>query len=329
MMVYIGLGGLAGVVIFGALYVVFFLKGFSLKLPIIGMAVCVAAVAASAVLLNLPSKETEDPDASDAPSQAAESEGPEDTPAGAAPDETGVAGQVLLDKRGLTITAAGFDGNGAFGSELKLRIENRADSDVIIQLRNPSVNGYMVDTVCSIEAPSGKDTEDSVTFLSASLNRCGIKTVADMEFIFHILDGNRNIFLDSEPAKVSTSAADTYQYRFDDSGEELHSEGGVRIVSKGISQDEGGAILFMENTGENAVAVQVRGISVNGVKVDTVFSQDIAAGKRAVSAVAIPNSLLERNGIQEISRMDFEIHAAEQDGQAAVLDTGTLTVWAA
>lgn len=325
MMVYIGMGGLAGVVIFGALYVVFFLKGISLKLPIIGMAACVVVVAVSAVLLNLPSKETENPDASGAPSQAAESGDP-GARASAPPDEAGVAGQVLLDKRGLVITSTDFDRNGVFGPELKLRIENRSGSDVIIQLRNSSVNGYMADTVCSIEAAAGKDTEDSITFLSSSLRRCGIETVADMEFFFHIIDSNRNIFLDSEPAKASTSAADTYQYRYDDSGEELHSEGGVRIVSRGISQDEGGVILFMENTRDTAVAVQIKGVSVNGVQMDSVFTQDIAAGKRSVYAVAIPNSLLTQNGIQEIGRMGFEIHVTEQDGQAAVFDTQPLTV---
>lgn len=325
MMVYIGIGGLAGVVIFGALYVIFFLKGASLKLPLIGMATCVAVVAVSAVLLNLPSKDPEDPDAADTPSQAAESGAP-DTGISAAPDETAAAGQVLLDKRGLVITSAGFDANGAFGPELKVRIENGSDSNVIIQLRNSSVNGYMADTVCSIEVAAGEDTEDSITFLSSCLRRCGIETVADMEFSFHIIDSNRNIFLDSEPAKASTSAADTYQYRFDDSGEELYSENGMRIVSKGISQDEGGVVLYMENTRDNAVTVQIKGVSVNGVQMDPIFSQDISAGKRAVYAVAIPNSLLVQNGIQEINRMDFDIHVMEQDGQTEVFATGPLTV---
>lgn len=298
-----------------------------MKFPLIGMATCAVVVAVSAVLLNLPSKAPEDPDAAGAPSQAAESGAP-NARASAAPDETAVAGQVLLDKRGLVITSTGFDKNGAFGPELKLRIENRSDCDVIIQLRNSSVNGYMADTVCSIEAPAGKDTEDSITFLSSSLRRCGIETVADMEFFFHIIDGNRSVFLDSEPAKASTSAAGTYQYRFDDSGEELHSENGVRIVSKGISQSEGGAILFMENTRENAVTVQIEGVSVNGVQMDTIFAQDISAGKRAVYAVAIPNSLLVQNGIQEINRMDFDIHVAEQGGETAVFNTQRLTVQA-
>lgn len=326
MMVYVGLGGLAGVAVFGALYIVCFLKGASLKLPLIGMAVCIAAVAASAVLLNFLPAEPENPDASDAPSQAADSSPQAQT--SKAPDDAAVAGQVLLDKRGLVITSTGFDRDGAFGPELKLLVKNGSDTDVIIRLRNPSVNGYMADAVCSIEAAAGKDTEDSVTFLPSTLHRCGIETIAAMEFFFHVIDSNRSVFLDSEPAQVSTSAADTYQYRFDDSGEELHSENGVRIVSRGISQDEGGAVLYMENATDKAVTIQLKNVSVNGVQVDTMFSQDISAGKRAVYAVAIPGSLLAQNGIQEISRMGFDIHAAEQDGQAVVFDTGPITVQA-
>lgn len=327
MMVYIGIGGLAGAAIFGVLYLVFFLKGASLKLPLLGMATCIAVIAVAAVLLNLPGQEPDSPDVSGAPSQAAESGDPAG-PASRTPDEASVAGQILLDKRGLVIRTTGFDGNGAFGPELKLRVDNGSDSDVIIQLRNSSVNGYMTDTVCSIEAAAGAHTEDAVTFLASGLQRCGIETVADMEFSFHILDSHRNIFLDSEPARVSTSAADTYQYHFDDSGEELYRENGVRIVSKGISQDEGGAVLFMENTRDSAVTVQIKGVSVNGVQMDSIFSQDISAGKRSVYPVAIPGSLLTQNGIQEISRMGFTIQAVEQAGQAAVFDTGPLTVQA-
>ena len=326
MMVYIGIGGLAGVAIFGALYIVFFLKGVSLKLPLLGMATCMVVVAVAAVLLNLPGKDSEDPDASGAPSQEEHEEPTGQT--SAAPDGTSMAEQVLLDKRGLVITTAGFDGNGIFGPELKLLIENHSDSDVIIQLRNPSVNGYMADTVCSIEADAGKRTEDSITFLASSLQRCGIETIADMEFTFHVIDSHRNIFLESEPARAVTSAADTYQYRFDDSGEELYSGDGVRIVSRGISQDEGGAVLFMENAREDTITVQIRDVSVNGVQMDSIFSQDISADKRSVYPVALPSSLLTQNGIQEISQMGFTIHVVEQVGQAAVLDTGPLTVQA-
>lgn len=48
----LGLVGFAGVVVFGLLYIVFFLKGASLKIPVIGMAAFVLVLAA-AVLLSL------------------------------------------------------------------------------------------------------------------------------------------------------------------------------------------------------------------------------------------------------------------------------------
>lgn len=328
-MLLVGLIGFAGVAVFAALYIVFFLKGFSLKLPLIGMAVFAVAVAVSAVLLNLPAKGEDDaPDATGSPSQPAQSESPAETDGGS-PADTSVAGQVLLDKRGVKITTAGFDGSASFGPELKLRVENTSETDVTIQLRNPSVNGYMADTVCSIDAPAGQDTEDSITFLSAGLQRCGIVTVADMEFAFHIIDKNRSTFLDSDIVSVSTPAADTYQYQFDDSGQELHSEGGIRIVSKGISQTEGGAVLFLENTSDRAVTIQIKSVSVNGSGVDTIFSQNVSAGRHAVYVVAIPTSLLDQKGVQEIAKMGFEIHVTEQDGQTAVFDAGPFTVQAA
>lgn len=49
----VGFVGLAGVVVFGLLYIVFFLKGASLKIPVIGMAVFGLALAAAVILTQM------------------------------------------------------------------------------------------------------------------------------------------------------------------------------------------------------------------------------------------------------------------------------------
>ena len=55
---------------------------------------------------------------------------------------------VLLDESGIKITATGLE-DGWLGTDLKLLIENNGDTNVTVQARNSSVNGFMVDTMMS------------------------------------------------------------------------------------------------------------------------------------------------------------------------------------
>lgn len=333
MFVYVALAGAAGAVVFSLLFIVMLLKGGSLKIPIIGMAVfLVAAVAASAFLILMPGT-PDDPSADPSPGQTAAESGAPGTPAptgGEEPGQEAVAEQVLLDKRGIVIKATGLERDGTLGAELKLSIENGSTTDVTIQARNASVNGYMVGTMFSAEVAAGKKANDALVFLASDLEACGITTIADMGFYFHIFDDSFITFLDSDPVAIRTSAADAYQYTYDDSGKELYAGDGVRIVSKGFSENNSifgpGLVLFLENTTDKAIIVQARDVSVNGYMVDTVFSEELSPGKRAVGAVTVMSSSLKENNVETIEHMELSFHVFESDGWATIFDTAPIRV---
>ena len=327
-MAIVGLAGFAGVVVFGLLYIIFFFKGASLKLPVIGMVFFALVVAAAALCAKLGITLPEFPAAGGEPSQTARTEGPEERES----QSPGIDGfpQVLLDKRGLVITATGLDETGEQGPALNVSIRNRSESDVTIQTRDASVNGYMMDTSLSVTVAAGQEARESILFLASRMKRNGIETIADLEFSFHILDQNRVTFLDSDPVTVRTPAADTYQYRFDDSGEELYNENGIRIISKGLSENESvfgpGLALFIENTTDRAVTVQTGDVSVNGSAVDAIFSEDVLAGKRSVAAVTLLSTSLQDNGIGEIRNVKFYLHVVDRDQRTTLFDTASFTI---
>lgn len=327
-MMTIGLAGLAGVVLFGLLYIVFFFKGISLKLPVIGMMVFVLVVAAAALCAKLGITLPERPTADGRPSQTAGAEGPEERES-RSPGRDGFP-QVLLDKRGLVITATGLNENGAQGPALNLSIENRSETDVTVQTRDASVNGYMMDASFSVTVAAGRKAEESVLFLASRMERSGIETIADVELSFHILDQNRITFLDSDPVTVRTPAADTYQYRFDDSGEELYNENGVRIISKGFSENESvfgpGLVLFIENTTDRAITIQAKDVLVNGTPVNVIFSEDVLAGKRSAAAVTLLDTSLQDSGIGEIRNVKFYLHVVDRDQRTTLFDTAPFTI---
>lgn len=328
-MMIVGLAGFAGVVVFGLLYIVFFLKGISLKIPVIGMAVFVLVVAAAAIFTKLGITIPIRPDAGTEPSHPAQTEGPDEGESGSS-ETGGFPRQVLLDKRGLVITATGFDESGAQGPMLNVSIENRSETDVTIQTRDASVNGYMMDTSFSVTVPASQEARESILFLASRMQRSGIDTAADLEFSFHILDQNRVTFLDSDVVTVRTPAADTYQYRFDDSGEELYNENGVRVVSKGFSENESvfgpGLVLFLENNTDRAVTVQAKDVLVNGSEADAIFSEDVLPGKRSAAAVTVISTSLQGGGAGEIRDMSFYLHVFDRDQRTTLFDTASFTV---
>lgn len=332
-MVIVGLAGFAGVVVFGLLYIVFFFKGVSLKIPVIGMAAFALVIAAAALVTKLEITLPEItlpqlPHFGGEPSQAAQTEDPDEGES-AFPEARGFP-QVLLDKRGLVITATGLDEKDAQGPALSVSIENRSETDVTIQTRDASVNGYMMDTSFSVTVAAGQEMKESIVFLASRMQRSGIETIADLEFSFHILDQNRVTFLDSDAVTVRTPAADTYQYRFDDSGEELYHENGVRIISKGFAEKESAfgpeLLLFLENTTDKAITLQAKDVLVNGSAVDALFSEDVLAGKRSVAAVTIIGISLQSHNIEQIRNVSFYLHVFDRDQRTTLFDTESFTI---
>lgn len=250
-----------------------------------------------------------------------------------ATDAVTLAEQVIVDDQGVKVTATGMGEDSLFGKNLKLLIENNTEQALTFQTRDASVNGYMVETMMSADVAAGKKVNDTLTFQSNSLEACGITTIADMQFSLHIFpsDSFGEKFLDTEPIQLKTSAAEGYTYTYDDSGDLAYDGNGIKIVSKGISNDDSifgpGLILYLHNTTEQGITVQVRDVSVNGFMVDTSFSCDITAGKHAVDAITFLESDLQENGITKFSEVELSFHIFPlNEWGKTIVDTEPITL---
>ena len=325
-MAIVGLVGFAGVVVFGLLYIVFLFRGISLKLPAIGMAVFGLVIAAAAVIpmleISLPSLPSL-PFIGGEPSQTEKAEHP-DGEETEPPVDDGFP-QLLLDKRGLVITATGLNETGAQGPVLILSMENRSGTDVTVEVRDISVNGWMMDLPFSVAVSAGRTAARSVLFPSSEMQKNGIAAITNITFSFHVLDNNRVTFLDSGPVTVHIPAADASQYRLNDSGEELYNDNGVRVISKGFSGNESvfgpGLVLFLENNTDRTITVQARDVLIDGAPADAVFSEDISAGRRSAAAIVISGVSLE-----DIREMSFCLRVTDRDRRTILFDTGPFTI---
>lgn len=99
------------------------------------------------------------------------------------------SGEVLYDSDGIKIVGKGLSSDDSiFGPGLIIYIENNSDTDRTVQVRDTSVNGFMIDTVMSQDVVAGKKSITAVTFLSSSLEENSITDITSVEISFHIFD---------------------------------------------------------------------------------------------------------------------------------------------
>ena len=238
---------------------------------------------------------------------------------------------VLVDEAGVKITAKSLVTDGFWGPEIKLLIENNSGKDLTFQCRNTSVNGYMVENMMSVDVVNGKKANDSLTFMKSDLKACGIDTIADMEFAFHIFDmAEWETYLDTDAIQIKTSIASTFEYTYDDSGNLAYEGNNVKIVVKGLAEDESifgpSIVVYIENTGDKDVTVQTRGVSINGFMVEAIFSCDIVAGKRAVDTITFLEADLKKNEITAVKDVELSFHIFDMADWETIVDTEVIKI---
>lgn len=239
--------------------------------------------------------------------------------------------QVLFDQDDITITAKSLNMKGIFGPEIKLLIENNSDRSITVQSRNASVNGYMVEPMLSVDVAPSKKANDELTIMRSDLESAGITSIADIEFCFHIFDSESwDTILDSDPVVITTSVYDGFTYTYDDSGNPVYDENGIKIVVKGLTEKDSwlgpGILLYIENTTDTSIIVQARDVSINGFMIDPIFSCDISAGKHAIDAITFMSSDLESNEIEQINTCELSFQITDYDSWDTIASTSLITL---
>lgn len=99
------------------------------------------------------------------------------------------SGFVALDKNGFKIVIKKLDSMDSFwGADIYVYIENNSSDDATIQIRDMSVNGFMIDPIFSVDVLAGKIAFDTITFMESDLSNNDIASIDNLEFRFHIFN---------------------------------------------------------------------------------------------------------------------------------------------
>lgn len=113
--------------------------------------------------------------------------------------------EVFYDQNGIKIIGKGLSTEGSFwGPGLILYIENSSDKDFTVQVRDVSVNGFMIEPTLSQDVLIGKKALTAVTFFDSDLEENGITDISDIEASFHVFDMDSwDTIVDTEPVKIN------------------------------------------------------------------------------------------------------------------------------
>lgn len=245
--------------------------------------------------------------------------------------ETAIEEQVIVDNDILTITAKSFAIDASiFGPSIKLLIENHSNKTIIVQSRDASVNGYMIDTTFSSTIDPGKKSYDNLVFDSTDLKNANITTLADIEFVIYAFDNDTwdDVFV-SDIINIQTSSANGFEFTYDDSGTEIFNNESVKIIYQGMRDDPfwGFDMMFyIENNGEKSIIVQVESASINGFMVDPIISPTICANKRIVDDLTILQSDLEDNEITTLENVEISFRIIDGDSWNTLYTTEPFTI---
>lgn len=116
---------------------------------------------------------------------------------------TSVAGMVVYEKEGVRISYLGIK-QGDYSTDFKFLIENNSSRGITVQVRDESINGYMISGIMSDDVQPGKKANAELTYYNSTLEENGIENINELEFSFHIFDEETwDTIDDSKPIKIN------------------------------------------------------------------------------------------------------------------------------
>lgn len=222
---------------------------------------------------------------------------------------------------------------------LLLEMENDSSSDAEIVVSNIAMNSL---TVCDTTwdsyfiRPGCRgliDLNFETLLYDTNSDALGLDVITSLSFTAALQDGNGNDL--AAPADVSIQLSDS-EGTYDSSGEEIYSQNGIRIVSKGVtkgaqSYDEDLHLLFLvENSSCGDLFLQVDGssVSVNNAMIDSFGSvETISAGANGSMDIDLMSDSLAKNGItgpDDIRQVSMKLTIYDENYNT--IDEPTLTV---
>ena len=115
------------------------------------------------------------------------------------------SGDVCYDDGGVKIVVKGLSTEDSWlGPSVIVEVINTSGTDITVQARDVSINGFMISPFFSTDVCAGKRAVNGVTFASSDLEANSIETIESVELSFHVFDMNSwSDIVDTDPVTIN------------------------------------------------------------------------------------------------------------------------------
>lgn len=108
----------------------------------------------------------------------------------------------------------------------------------------------------------------------------------------------------------------------------IFEQDNIVITSKGIESDIFGTSLkiLIENNSNKNLIFQTKNESVNGFMAETLFSEEVASGKKSNASITFTSNGLEDFGLSTLANMEFSFHIFEAENWETYLDSDVISI---
>ena len=237
--------------------------------------------------------------------------------------QTGMEKTVLVDDDNVTFAITQVESNTHMGMQLQVQCVNKTDRVLMFSWDMVSVCGFMYDPFWAEEVAAGKTANSTVYLDTYELEQMGVESVDEITFTLRITDSEnwmeQPLVEDVCTVYPTGLTAETLQLpdRAPTDGQVVIADNeNLRFVIEWA--DDGSAstypvYVYMENRTDRNLMFSWDMVSVDGFMVDPFWAVCVSAGKKACSEVTFYRSELERNGIDNVSQIEFTLMVSDYD----------------
>lgn len=225
------------------------------------------------------------------------------------------------EKCALTLESVGKDGADYCWT---VQMENKTGGTLVFTVDRVYVNDFEADPVWAQSAPAMATTASAISWPSATLDACGIRSVDRVDLLLTVSpnkDGTDPIVQEKltvypngeaayQPASFTAGAGDTVLI---DEPETL------LFAATGADPDGAGGYtlnVYLENRSEREQDYTVKNVKVNGQICDPSWYRTIDAGKKCFTYINWYTEDLQHMEIYEVSKIEFDLVASDAATQA-------------
>lgn len=240
--------------------------------------------------------------------------------------------QTIIDNDSCTVTLKEVDEDGTWGYDWKLNLVNKTEKNLMFSMENVSVNGVMADPFWASEVAAGKEANETVTWMSATLEENSLEAnkITQVTFTLNVYDNDdwmadRIVEQEFTIYPKGEENATTVEQTTSETDVVLVDNDQVKMAVTGF--DPNGFYGFemkltvINKTSQN-IMVSADNVSIDGVMCDPFWADSIAAEKTANETISWMDTTLEEAGLSKdtISSIEFPITISDADSYDTIME---------